>query len=69
MVQSEASDVDGYLAEAPAAHRRPRGLRRPSGRARHGQRRIRFRTPERIDFELVRDPLRATVAGAGGLVC
>ncbi|MBF6296915.1 DUF1801 domain-containing protein [Nocardia amamiensis] len=30
---------------------------------------LRFRTPERVEFELVRDLLRATAAGQGGLVC
>lgn len=30
---------------------------------------LRFRAPERVDFELVRDVLRATAAGRGGLVC
>ncbi len=30
---------------------------------------LRFRTPERVDFELIRDLLRATAAERGGLVC
>ncbi|MGY1978212.1 iron chaperone [Nocardia gipuzkoensis] len=122
MVQSEASDVDGYLAEAPEARREALTRLRELCRAEltgftevmsygmpcyqregvgeiafanqkqyisfyllrtdvraafvdrlagqdMGKGCMRFRTPERIDFELVRDLLRATVAGAGGLVC
>ncbi|MEU0375760.1 hypothetical protein ABZ093_00425 [Streptomyces cyaneofuscatus] len=51
MVQSSAEDVDQYLAELPEARR--------------GEGCLRFRTPEKIDFTLVRDLLRATAATPG----
>ncbi|WP_097247276.1 iron chaperone [Nocardia amikacinitolerans] len=122
MVQSEASDVDGYLAEVPEARRaavtRLRELCRAElpgftevmahgmpcyerdgvgevafanqkqyisvyllrtdlreafaeRLARHdmGKGCLRFRKPELIDFDLVRDLMRATAATRGGPVC
>ncbi|WP_174184763.1 iron chaperone [Nocardia barduliensis] len=122
MVQSKASDVDGYLGEVPEARREALTrlrelcraeltgftevmaygmpcyqrdgvgeiafanqkqyisfyLLRPDVRAAFADRLaghdmgkgcLRFRAPERIDVELIRDLLRATAAGEGGLVC
>jgi uncharacterized protein YdhG (YjbR/CyaY superfamily) len=50
------SDVRAAFADRLAGHDMGKGC-------------LRFRKPERIDFDLVRDLLRATAAGPGGTIC
>ncbi|MFW3464645.1 hypothetical protein [Streptomyces sp. 058-1L] len=76
MVQSRAEDVDQYLAELPDARRGAltelralcraelTGFREVMAYGMPGEC-LRFRTPEKIDFPLVRDLLRATAAPRG----